>query len=216
MAPAQTLTAAQAGYITQLALVSLGGVLLACLLVAALHVLSPEFDPITRAMSDYVHSRCGLLMTAAFAGLASGLIALAAAVWPPTSSSYPSAGAVLLAAAGAATLVAGLFPIDNTPDGRYTTTRGAVHAVSGFMLSPLLVIGMLCLSGPWNWTGDNSLLQSTTQGLAGLNASTFAALVIVNAIRWSIGGLGQRVFMGVTCLWLLLTSIRLLMLASAA
>ncbi|MBI4788717.1 MAG: DUF998 domain-containing protein [Chloroflexi bacterium] len=211
----QALDYHQAGYVAQLASVALGGILLALILVAALHLLSPEFSPMRRAMSDYVHSRYGLLMTAAFAGLGSSLLALAEAFRQIASSALQSSGGLLLATAGTATLLAGIFPIDNTPDGRFNTARGAAHAAAGFALSPLLVGAMLMLSAPWNRIGDNDLLQAIALGSAAVNAGAFAALLIVNGIRVPIGGIGQRVFMALVCIWLLLTSFRLLMLASA-
>lgn len=210
----QALTNAEAGYISQLALVALGGVLLSALMVAALHVLCPELNPFVRAMSDYVHSRYGALMTVAFAGLGSSLFALAEATRQIASSALQYSGGILLAFAGAAILLAGIFPIDDTPDGRFNTARGAVHAVAGYVLSPLLVGAMLCLSAPWNRIGDDLRLQAVILGSAAVNALAFVALWTANHNRLPIGGIGQRLFMALVCGWLLLTSIRLLMLAS--
>ncbi len=211
----EPLSSDESGYIAQLALVALGGVLLAFILVAVLHLLSPEFSPIKRAMSDYAHSRYGWLMRIAFAGLGTSLFMLAEAFRRIALSTPQFSGGILLAVAGTATLIAGLFPIDNTPDGRFNTTKGAVHAAAGFLLSPMLVGAMLCLSAPWNRTGDTSLLQVLALGFAAMNTAAFVTLLVANSIRLPIGGLGQRIFMSLVCVWLLLTSLRLLLIASA-
>lgn len=214
MPVSQPLSSAEAAYIAQLALVALSGISLALLLMVALHRLSREFNPITRAMSDYVHSRHRWLMVGAFGGLGASLLALAEAFRHASLSAQEYAGGMLLGTAGAATLLAGLFPIDNTPDGRFTTARGAVHAAAGYALSPLLVGAMLCLSTPWSRPGDSAVLQTIALGSAAVNAVAFAMLLLVNSMRLPIGGIGQRVFMALVCVWLVLTSIRLLTLAS--
>ncbi len=198
------------GPMALLALVAVSGILLSAGLTLALHILQPEFDPITRAMSDYVHSPHGWLMIVAFVVLGLSLISLAGAFRYVASSTLQEIGVILLAAAGVCLVIAGIFPIDNTPDGSFNTVPGAIHAVAGHLLSPLVVAAMLLLSGPLNQPGDSSELQGVALALAILNTIAFVMLLFVNLIvHLPFGGLGQRVFMGLVCCWLVLSAIRL-------
>ncbi len=215
MAFGYTLSNQEAQSIAQLAWIGLVGVLVAFVLVAVLHIVSRELDPITHAMSEYVHSRYGILMTLVFVAMGSSLFALAVAFHQIAVSTQETVGSILLGAAGTAILLAGVFPTDNLAL-QEKTRRGAVHNLAGFLLSPLLVGAMLALATPWNHLGDNLTLQMLAQGSAAVDTVVMLVLMVVNSITLRFGGFGQRAFMGLVCGSLLLTSIRLLMLASAS
>ncbi len=197
------------------ALAAAAGTLLACGLVVALHALSPEYDPITRAMSDYANGRHGRLMLFSFLGLAASFLALAGAGHTIAVSVVHEAGAFLAFGAGVATLVAGACPIDATRDGRAVTTRGRIHAVAGFALSPLAVGAMLCLSWPADQAAGDPVRDLAIMGFAVLTSGAWLILLIVNRLRLRAGGLGQRIFMSLVCCWIVLYSVRLYLFATA-
>jgi hypothetical membrane protein len=210
------LTNAEAEYVAQLAFVSATALVSAALLVVALHKLSPELDPVTRALSDYSNGRYGILMLAAFGGFACSLFVLAYAFSYMVSSDPQRIGVFLLAAAGVCVLMAGIFPADNTPDGSFNSLVGLIHAVVGHLLSPLAVLAMLLLSAPWGQVGANDALPRLAFGLAVLNLFAFAALVLVNTVVYiPVGGLGQRIFLFLIACWLFLASLRFMTAAAS-
>ena len=190
--------------------IALSGVLVSGVAVLALHVLSPEFDPFTRAMSDYVHGRYGALLVAALWAMAVGLGALSEACRCIVTLPRERVGVWLLAGAGTCVLIASLFPIDDTPDGHFTTAIGAVHAVSSFVMSPLLVGAILCLLGSFG-PSDHRRLESIDTAFGVLAVAAFVILLAINLLfHLPIGGLGQRVFMGLVSAWLTVASLRLM------
>ncbi len=195
------------GQVALCALAAIAGVLISVLLVAAVHYLNPEFDPVTRAMSDYVYGRQGWLMGATLVLFGLSVMALAGAFRHVVSSAFEQTGVILLALAGLCVVTAGIFPTDATVDGGFETVSGGIHAVAGHVLSPLVVIAMLFLSHEPIAAGDHRILQSSAWMLAIVNALAFLALLFVNlVVRWPIGGFGQRVFMALVSGWLILAS----------
>ena len=79
----------------------------------ALHVVSPEFAPSWRMVSEYANGRHAGLLTALFVGWAVSSFALMTALWPLASSRLGIAGLVFLAAAGVGQTMAALFDINH-------------------------------------------------------------------------------------------------------
>jgi hypothetical protein len=92
------------------AIAAAGAVLL---LLASLHVLSPEFDPSWRVVSEYANGRYGWVLSLMFASWALSSWALAAAVWPRLEGFGGHAGGVLLVAAGVGEAMASLCDINH-------------------------------------------------------------------------------------------------------
>jgi hypothetical protein len=78
-----------------------------------LHVLSPEFAPSWRMVSEYANGRFSWLLTVVFAGWAISSFALAVALWPLSASTLGKIGLVFLIAAGAGQVMGGLFDINH-------------------------------------------------------------------------------------------------------
>jgi hypothetical protein len=193
--------------VTRLAKLARGGVFLSTALLAVLHIASPEFNPITRAMSDYVNGRFGFVLTAALLSMGASLLVLGRALRAVVNSGRGRFSAASLAVAGSCVLIAGVFPIDNTPDGRFTTAIGAVHAAAGFTFSPAIVLAMLSLPGAHAEQADREQPNRLARLLAVLSALAFVALLLVNLILpLTIGGVGQRVLMGLVSAWLVTVS----------
>lgn len=78
-----------------------------------LHAWSPEFAPSWRMVSEYAHGRAPWLLTVVFAAWAISSFALAAALWPLSSTTLGKIGLLLLILAGVGQTMGGLFDIDH-------------------------------------------------------------------------------------------------------
>ena len=164
-------------------------------ILALLHVVSPEVDPVARPVSEYALGGFGWL--AAMGTLAEGLGALGLAV----ALRQKRAAAVLLGIFGLAKLVMPLFPVDAL--GTPATTTGQVHNVLGnlaffvFPLAALLLIRTLWRRG---------------SRLASVAAGVLAAATVGVLIGDAVGafGLAQRAYLVLCSIWLLLTASALL------
>jgi Protein of unknown function (DUF998) len=159
--------------------------------LALLHVVSPEVDPLTRPVSEYALGSYGWL--AAVGTLAEGLGALGLAV----ALRQKRSAAALLGIFGLAKLMMPLFPVD--PLGTPATTTGQVHNVLGnlaFFLFPLAALLLM----PMLWRIGSRL------------APVIAVVLAVATVGVLVGdalgafGMTQRVYLVLCSLWLLLTA----------
>lgn len=103
-----TRPAKQAARIASIAIVGISYFLTA---VIALHFLRPDYDPVSRFVSEYAVGSYGFLMTSAFFGLSLGSLALVIGLYQGVSRSARSwIGLILLGIWGVAILIAGIFP----------------------------------------------------------------------------------------------------------
>ena len=164
-------------------------------ILALLHVVSPEVDPVTRPVSEYALGRFGWLAT--IGTVAEGLGALGLAV----ALRQKRAAAALLAIFGLAKLVMPLFPVDAL--GTPATPTGQVHNVLGnvaffvFPVAALLLVRTL-------WRMGSRLAPVAAVVLA---AATVGVLV---GDAFGVFGLTQRAYLILCSLWLLLTAAALL------
>jgi hypothetical protein len=101
-------------------------------LLAALHVLEPEFDPSWRFISEYELGRYGWAMVLAFLSLAVSYLALFIAIRSQLRSLVGRIGLALLLISAVGLVMAGIFktdPITTSPDA--ATTSGMLHNVGG-------------------------------------------------------------------------------------
>ncbi len=85
----------------------------AFLSLTILHVLSPEFQPSWRMVSEYANGRHGWLLSMMFAGWGLGSLALAAALGPSQSSPLGRVGVAFLVLAGIGEMMAAVFDINH-------------------------------------------------------------------------------------------------------
>jgi hypothetical protein len=168
------------------------------LLLVALHFAKPDLAPSWHMVSEYAIGPHGWLMTACFAMLAFGCIALLVALLPQTSSLPGWAGlAFLLATAGAYTLAA-LFPTDPiTVSPENASPAARLHAIAFMIGVPCFILGSMLtsfsLSGNSLWDGVRPALY----GLAHLNWIGLALMVAIIAITLpKAGGFGPDVPVG--------------------
>lgn len=78
-----------------------------------LHILSPEFAPSWRVVSEYANGRFGWLLTIMFLAWAISSFALAVALWPLSANTPGLVGLGLLCLAGVGQAMGGLFDINH-------------------------------------------------------------------------------------------------------
>lgn len=104
-------------------------------LLGALHVLSPEFAPSWRMVSEYANGQYGLVLSLMFGCWAVGSWALAYGLVPQLSGRGGKIGLVFLAAAGLGEAMAAVFDI-----------KHSLHGVSALIGIPSLPIAALLIS----------------------------------------------------------------------
>ena len=82
-------------------------------LLAALHILSPEFDPSWRMVSEYANGQYGWVLSLMFVSWAVSSWALAFAIWSQVRTRAGKIGLVFLIAAGIGEAMASVFDINH-------------------------------------------------------------------------------------------------------
>jgi len=172
-------------------------VVLAALL--ALHLLRPEFDPLTHRMSEYAIGPYGFLMTLAFVTAGLGLLALAHTVWHGVRHSFwiVLACAAMVAAAAADGLMA-FFVADPYGPQAVVTVTGRVHDV-------LALSHAFCWSVAIGATPLGLLADPKRRRFALVSLGLSGLVVLGMAVRTFSGlnllGLTQRLWIGGVLLW---------------
>ena len=181
-------------------------------IVMLLHLIRPEYDVVTRFISEYAVTDPVL---AAIAGVSLGLgsIALARALAAAVPGECRSrVGLLMLWIFGICFVGVGLFPADEFPTVNPPSWHGIIHALFGligffsFSLGSLLISFRL-LRAPW-WRKDARLLSV----LAGLCFVTF----FVFYAGLPVPGLIERIYAALIVAWIGFISRRLMRAASTA
>jgi hypothetical protein len=143
-----TITAEPVTAISQRAAkVSFAAAAIFLVLLAALHVLKPEFEPSWRFVSEYAIGRHGWIMTVAFLFLALSCLATVIAIRSQVETIGGKIGLALLLVVAASLAVAGIFvadPITTTKD--QLTTHGSLHGFAAMVGIPGLPIAAVLIS----------------------------------------------------------------------
>jgi hypothetical membrane protein len=102
-----------AGWNAPAAYGALGAVAISLCALGALHLVSREFDPSWRMVSEYANGSAHWLLTLVFAAWAISSFALVAALWPLSVTTLGKVGLGLLFLAGIGQLMGGLFDINH-------------------------------------------------------------------------------------------------------
>ncbi len=174
--------------------------------IAYLHLVERDLHPATRYVSEYVLTRSGWVMTAAFAIMAAGALCLALAFALTGWRTLPLALAI--AAYGVTMGAAGWYPTDPSTGTAPQTESGALHngaarwvylsiagaALLGVAYGALRVRPFDRVDWPW-------LLVS---------AAVIAGYLLTHyGWRWAAVGLLQRTFLAAVLVWLTLAAVRL-------
>ncbi len=175
------------------------------LAVTTLHVVQPDLDPAARAISEYVHGRGGYLMTATFFSQAAASAAMAGlAVFVRPVSWRTRLGALLFAIAAFGAVTAGIFPADLSSV-KDPTTTGAIHAAGGIARFLALAIALPLLSPSIAQPLPGKPGPTAIRKLAMAFTLTFAIAILLLA-NHDLFGLGQRLFIGILVLWMVLVA----------
>ena len=132
------------GALRVLALLAIVGVADFLLLLAALHFLRPDVNPVVEPMSNYAVGPYGFLFTAADIGYGLAALALTLGLYlgiAPPGRSY--VGLFLLGLYGVSELLAGIFPIDV---GGEAASFGIIHNIVGNILFFAFPVAVIFLS----------------------------------------------------------------------
>jgi hypothetical protein len=196
-----------------LAILTIVGIAVYLLNLAALHFLRPDVNPMLDPVSTYAVGPYGFLFTVADIGLGLAALALTFGLYlsiAPPGRSY--VGLFLLGLYGVSVLLAGIFPIDV---GGEATTFGIIHNIFGnisFFGFPIAVILMsLGMGKDERWR---------TFRRPALALSLVVVLTVILTIVGSNLGIGygvtQRIFNVAALVWMLLVALHLRSLAQGA
>jgi hypothetical protein len=196
-----------------LALLTIVGIADFLSIIAAMHFVRPDVNPVLEPMSNYAVGPYGFLLTAADMGLGLAALALTLGLYlsiAPPGRSY--VGLFLLGLYGVSQLLAGIFPIDV---GGETTTVGAIHNIVGnisFFGFPIAVI-LLSLGMDkdewWRSFRPPALALSIVVVLT----------VILTIVGFNLGigfGVTQRVANVAALVWMLVVALHLRSVAQGA
>lgn len=94
-------------------IIAIVATLVSLVALLALHVVSPEFAPSWRMVSEYANGRYSWLLMIVFLAWAAGSIALLLALWPVSGSTLGKIGMLFLLLAGIGQVMGGLFDINH-------------------------------------------------------------------------------------------------------
>ncbi len=190
------------------ALATTVGVLYFIMAVVILHPLRPDLNPVTHAVSNYAVGPFGLLMTSAFFMLALSEFALAQGLVRGLAGSRRAIVSVaLLNLAAVGLVVTGLFHSDVNVPRPPASASALVHWTGAGISFLSLMISIFLLSGCFKddarWQSIYRLSYVWGAGIV-LALAAYGALAIID---WT--GIGERIYIATSILWLLFASLKL-------
>lgn len=158
------------------------------LLLAALHVLSPEFSPSWRVISEYAFGRYPWGLSLMFLCMGTSSWALAAAIWSDVHTSGGRAGMWLLLIAGLGGAMASYFDV----------THDVGHAIAGFLgvigfpIAALLLSRALVRNENWRPARARLLWLANLSWISVLLLIATLAIMTVQMSRLNGGHLPQH------------------------
>jgi hypothetical protein len=197
----------------RVAIAASGAVLL---LLASLHVLSPEFDPSWRVVSEYANGRYGWVLSLMFASWALSSWALAVTVWSQVNTIGGKIALGLLIAAGVGEAMASVFEINHP-----------LHNVAGIVgvfslpIAAVLISVHLGRTQPWS-AAKNLLLWTANLTWVSLVLMFGALIVMIHGYTWpgnettpdviALVGWANRLLVVVYCVWVVTVATQALQL----
>jgi hypothetical protein len=115
-------------------------------LIAALHLLKPDYDPAWRFLSEYSIGDYGFVMQLAFFAMAVASLAVAASLWHHAYTVTAKIGLALHAVIGLSLVGAALFVADPvTAQPSQMTSHGMIHSIFALLGIPGMPIGALAV-----------------------------------------------------------------------
>jgi hypothetical membrane protein len=201
-------TTNRARKVAWLAFITIGCIMYFFLVVAILHVLRPDDNPIRQAISNYAVGPYGLFMISAFLALALAMVTLALGLAGDIKLTRRARVAMLLLyVASFGLVIVGIFPGDvNVPHPPATVT-GLIHwmAAGTSFLSSMIAAFLLsyCFKEDEHWQS----YHHTALVLALITVAALAVFGMLVLIGWI--GIGERIYITTSLLWPLFTAVRL-------
>lgn len=195
-----------ASQVRRLSLYALAGTGLFTVIVLLLHFVRPEYDPVTRFISEYAVTD-PVVAGLAFVALALGSMALLRALDLSLSAEARSrAGTLLLWIYAVCFFAVGFFPTDEFPTVNPPSWHGIIHAILGlisfacFSAGSLLVSLRLRREPAW---------QNTAPALTALSALCVASFFVFYGGLEEVMGLIERIYAALIVAWLALAAAKL-------
>jgi hypothetical protein len=179
------------------------------LLLAGLHVLSPELDPSFRVVSEYANGQFGWVLSLMFVAWALSSWALAVALWSHVNGISGKIGLGFLVAAGVGEAMASVFDINHP-------RHNLAGMIGVFSLPTPAMLICVRLSRTEAWVGAKKMLLWTAN-------LTWASLVLMVAAltimirgytlagsRIVFVGWANRLLVALYCVWVVTVAIQVL------
>ncbi len=174
--------------------------------VLAMHIVEPEFDPLRAPLSAYVLGAYGSWMTTTYFAAGAAVITLGYEVWsalPRTIRSTTAFACYVFTALSV--IVQGIFPIDYPPPPH--SLAGVVHAIAGISYLPLLPTAVLLFSLALreyrHWQGAMAFVV-VVLALCMLVMSALVPLGIAYPGLFGLPGLTQRLSISLHTVWVVM------------
>lgn len=209
------------------AYVSFAAAAIFLVLLAALHIIKPEFDPSWRFVSEYAIGHHGWIMVLAFLFLALSCLASVIAIRSQIKTTGGKIGLVLLLVVAASLIAAGVFVADPiTASKGELTTHGNLHGLAAMIGIPGLPIAAVLISRSLvrnqAWSSTRRLLLWTAQLTWISVLAMFVSMFIM--LGQTQGKFGPDVLIGwpnrlvvlAYCIWLMVVAWRASKLSHSA
>ncbi len=160
----------------------------AILLLASLHVLSPEFSPSWRVISEYALGHYGWVLSLMFASWAASTWALVIAIWDQIHTNAGKVGVWLLAVAGAGEAMASVFDVSHEIGHGIAGVLGVI----GFPIAALLLTNGLGRNQAWHTARRTLLWLANASWISVIMLVATLTIVTMQMMRASGGHLPQH------------------------
>lgn len=197
------------------------------LLLASLHVLSPEFDPAFRMVSEYALGRDAWVLSLMFLAWGMSSWALAVAIWSQVKTKAGKVGLWFLVIAGLGEAMASVFDVTHDPGHSIAGALG----IGGFPIAALLL--SVSLGRLHAWRGARSPLLWIAN-LSWISVVLLGATLVLMTVQFTqanggqlpqhapaqlpagvlgLDGWADRLFILSNCLWVLVAAWQAMKLA---
>jgi hypothetical protein len=186
----------------RVAIAAAGAVLL---LLASLHVLSPEFDPSWRVVSEYANGRYGWVLSLMFAFWALSSWALAVTVWSQVNGIGGKIALGFLIAAGVGESMASVFDINHP----FHNLAGMIGVLS-LPIAAMMMSVRLGHTQAWS-AAKNVLLWTANLTWVSPVLMVAALIIMIRGYTWpgnkmnadviAVVGWANRLLVVVYCVW---------------
>jgi uncharacterized protein DUF998 len=152
---------------------SLAAAIATLLMLAVLHLLSPEFNPSWRMVSEYANGGYDWVLSLMFASWAVSSWALAFAIWPQVGTRTGKIGLFFLIAAGIGEAMASVFDINHSLHG-----LAGIIGIGSLPVAAMLISVNLGRTATWSAAKKSLLMTANLTWISVvLMAATFALMI---------------------------------------